>query len=284
MRALGQVIMRRPVNALALAFSASFLPITVWLGAAVVALLVLRKGLNDAASTALAAFIGASLWYGLSGELTPVLVVISVLLASISLRSNGSWLFVLLLVVLLGVINQLVLIGVSSEYLQALIDVLNNAAARMHSEQQANAKELLSKVGMNELAAYASQVIAYTTVGSVALARWWQSELYNPGGFGAEFKAIRMHPGLTLVLLICVVGALYVKQTAWLGLLCLPLLIVGLALVHSYVAHRQLESHWLVMFYVLMILGGGIKLCLVMLAAIDSQLDFRKRWSHSHHN
>jgi uncharacterized protein YybS (DUF2232 family) len=49
-------------------------------------------------------------------------------------------------------------------------------------------------------------------------------------------------------------------------------------LVHGVVGRKQLSSNWLVMFYIaLVVLGPTLMFLLVVLAFVDSWLDFRGR-------
>ena len=34
------------------------------------------------------------------------------------------------------------------------------------------------------------------------LARYWQASLYNPGGFGREFRSLRLAPAVAVILLL----------------------------------------------------------------------------------
>jgi hypothetical protein len=84
------------------------------------------------------------------------------------------------------------------------------------------------------------------------VARWWQSLVGQAGGFGAEFRSLRLGRALG------VGAALFVGLTFWTEqpivrdianvLLC-ALLIVGLAAVHRFRIERQLHVAWLWVTY-----------------------------------
>ena len=47
------------------------------------------------------------------------------------------------------------------------------------------------------------------------LARWWQASLYNPGGFGAEFRDLRLSPVLGYVALAMIGVRLWQPEAVW---------------------------------------------------------------------
>jgi hypothetical protein len=108
------------------------------------------------------------------------------------------------------------------------------------------------------------------------LARYWQAALYNPQGFGREFRALRLAPAVAIALLLGVlVVPLLGPQFAVVAPLCaVPLLFAGLALGHGLVALKRLPGFWLVLLYGLALMLGNV-ICLV--AVVDSLFDFRGR-------
>jgi hypothetical protein len=116
---------------------------------------------------------------------------------------------------------------------------------------------------------------------AVILARWWQSVLYNPGGFGKEFRGLRLLPGLTLALILLMVLC-YVSGnpylSTWIVVLVVPFLVSSIALIHWTVASKKLGGNWLLVFYLLMLFFMQFVLpVLVIMAVTDSWMDLRKR-------
>src|SRR5690606_12926604 len=107
------------------------------------------------------------------------------------------------------------------------------------------------------------------------LARWWQALLYNPGGFGQEFRALRFDPRVMLTLLaLIVLGLLGAGPDGWVPLLSIPPLVGGVAVVHALVAQRSLGGHWLALGYLTLALMYPL---VIMLGLMDSVFDLRKR-------
>jgi hypothetical protein len=115
---------------------------------------------------------------------------------------------------------------------------------------------------------------------SVALARYWQAALYNPGGFRQEFQQLRLPPviALGLVAIGLAVALLGPQYRVWLALLGLPFVVAGLALVHGMAALKEwgrgpLVAMYLAWFFLL----GIVTATLFLLALADSWIDFRGR-------
>ena len=114
------------------------------------------------------------------------------------------------------------------------------------------------------------------------IGRWWQAQLYNPGGFGADFRAFRLHPvfGVGGLLLVGAVGLqpgpglipdlLLVLSPLW--------LFQGLAVIHQLLAVRGAQRGWLVGLYVLLVVFMPRTLVLVAcLGLVDIWVDLRAR-------
>ncbi len=112
------------------------------------------------------------------------------------------------------------------------------------------------------------------------LARYWQAALYNPGGFGEEFRALRYPPALAmgLALGVIAVASLGAEYRTWAMIGAVPLTFAGVALVHARVKHRGQGTGWLVGFYLAWLFFDPVKLVVVFAAIADSWLDFRQRW------
>jgi len=122
--------------------------------------------------------------------------------------------------------------------------------------------------------------VVFSTVSSLLLARWWQAGLYNPGGFGREFRALRLSRVAAGVAAVLCVAALTVGGEVLQGLaLATVALFVfqGLAVVHGVVARRGMATGWLVALYVLVLfLAPQVMAGLTLVGIADAWADFRK--------
>lgn len=95
---------------------------------------------------------------------------------------------------------------------------------------------------------------------TVMLARWAQALLYNPGGFGTEFRALLLPRWLVVATVTALAGAIllenplasWLKDLVFIGMTLF--LFQGLALCHLQVKVRGWAVHWLWLMYALLLL------------------------------
>jgi uncharacterized protein YybS (DUF2232 family) len=116
------------------------------------------------------------------------------------------------------------------------------------------------------------------------LARAWQAQLFNPGGFREEFHALRLGQGLAMLSLVFIALSLLplgvVSHMAGeIVIVILSLYVLqGLALLHAIVAQRKLHIAWLVVLYLVMLFVLPQLMVLVaMMGLVDTWADFRRR-------
>jgi hypothetical protein len=120
-------------------------------------------------------------------------------------------------------------------------------------------------------------------LGSLMLARWWQSRLVHPGGFRDEFCSLRMGYPAGLLTLVAMLAARFTggaagELLAQLSLIMLvPYLLVGLAVVHSVLGQPGRGRIWLIIVYVLLALIPQATLLLAGAGLLDTWVDFRRR-------
>ena len=119
-----------------------------------------------------------------------------------------------------------------------------------------------------------------TSVMSLIVSRWWQSLVYNPGGFREEFHGLRLDAAVARVLLgIGALGVIFFPEYAlWFRLLPVPLLVSGMALVHYSADALQLNASSVFIMYVgLFMFSPVFALLLVCLGIVDSHWNLRVR-------
>ncbi len=127
----------------------------------------------------------------------------------------------------------------------------------------------------------ASLVVA--VIGSLLLARWWQSVLVHPGAFREEFYNLRLGLVNGLVTLGIMVVARFTQGAigefgAQLAMIMLvPYLLVGLAVIHSLLTRAGRRSGWLIAIYVLLAIVPQATLLLAAGGLLDTWIDFRRR-------
>ncbi|PMZ91146.1 MULTISPECIES: hypothetical protein [unclassified Pseudomonas] len=284
MRAIAEFIMRGRVQATLVVAGCAALPLLYWLGAAAGCLVLLRRGLRDALGVLALGLLPALAWWLYSDDPRALLVLLGSASLALVLRASESWNRVLLVSIAMGVVFSVVLgtaFAPQIEMLaQALIKVmpslLGDVYQKLSVDEQARFASLIAPV-LTGLIAALLQIVSLL---SLLVGRYWQALLYNPGGFGREFRAIRIPLLPAMLLLACMLlGPNLGSQMAMLTPLCsVPLVFAGLALIHGLVAQKRLARFWLVGLYVTLLLFMQlIYPLLVVLAIVDSLIDFRGR-------
>ena len=277
MRALAGFVMRGRREALLVAVVASVVPMFFWVGSAAVGLLTLRRGGAEGGFIALWALLPC-LVLARFGEVVPAAAMIGIWLVAMVLRATRSWSLTLLAASAIGLVFGLGLLGAGGAYLEAVRTIAEGFIAEVgkRSGDPAVAAQLQAP-DTQQIASIFGFMLALTLVGCTVLARWWQSALFNPGGFREEFHAIRFGsvPGLALV------GAgasLYLQGPAmhiWAQIVMLPLLVAGIGLVHALVVRRRVGG-MLGLLYAALLLAPPVKYVVMGLAAVDAVANLRR--------
>lgn len=281
MRALAEFIMRGRVQAAVVALLGSWFPL---ISPATVALVSLRRGPTDGLQILVWALLPAAVAL-VASHLGPLMAMatvaglVAVYLAALLLRNSVSWAYAMMGLVALSTLAALLLALVVPDPVQGLTQALGGVMEQMQAqgpEAQAPTVALPSETFVVGLIAY---VIALNGLMSLLLARWWQAVLYNPGGFQAEFHQLRLSGYQALV---CMAAALYCLAQSgdyhtWGSVFALPLVIVGVAIVHHIVKALKLGGHWLVMFYLAVLFFSPVTLALTVIAFVDTWVNIRGR-------
>ena len=283
MRALADFVMRSRLQATLAVVVAAALPLLFWVSAAAGSLVLLRRGLNDALGIVLWALLPTLLWWYF-GEPRPLLVLSGSLVLALVLRASVSWTRVLLASVLLGVLYGVIIDAVfgevvkrnATELLELMPQMLGENYRQMTADEKAQIGELLAPV----LTGLMAGLLQLLSLLCVLLGRYWQALLYNPGGFGREFRAVRLPAPMAVSLLVGIflLPGLSIELAMLTPLCSVPLAFAGVALLHGLVTQQRLARFWLVGLYVSLLLFMQLVYpLLVVLAVVDSLFDFRGR-------
>jgi len=143
-----------------------------------------------------------------------------------------------------------------------------------------------------------AQVFAHFMTGAIAagsvygllfglfLARWWQSALYNPGGFKAEFLALKGHKQLAIatMILVAVAGLSsgVVAEISWNMLLVLFVLytFIGTAVLHACFAQMKSRRFMVPFLYLTLVLIPHVMVIIAICGLTDSWLNLRNKFSN----
>jgi len=276
MRALADFIMRGRVQATLVVVVSAVLPLLFWLSAAAGSLVLLRRGFKDA-STVIAFGLVPAVAIWAFGDPSTLLVLLGTLGLAALLRAGHSWSRVLLSSVVLGLVYSLILDAVLRETFAVLAKALSEALPQVEGKPVIPG-ELIGPV----LVASTAVMLQLFSVLALMLARYWQAALYNPGGFGREFRALKLPRAVMLALVAAMVMGPFIgpQFIVLASASSLVLVLAGIALMHGLVAQGRLAGFWLVGMYVtLPLIMQLIYPLLVVLAIVDSLIDFRGRKS-----
>jgi hypothetical protein len=154
-------------------------------------------------------------------------------------------------------------------------------------EQQGGGLDPSAEEAMRALAGVMTGALGAGVALSLALtlflARWWQAMLQKPGGFRAEFHALRLDDRLAWVALAIAVGGAVAPGGAGVvaGHLTLVLVVLyllqGIAVVHGTAGARGLGWQWLALLYALLLLVPYTIPVVAALGFLDTWLDVRRR-------
>ena len=285
MRGLAEFIMRGRWQALGVAVLGSGSLLFGWVSAAAIALVTLRNGSASGGWLTLCAILPAIIIAAISGDTGSVLLLLGTFSLAVILRESVSLSLAVMASVPLALLGGAALTLFNGVFLQELVATFNQALAQFEQElAQGEAAEMVfNGVSVPQVAALLATGNAVIALLSLILGRYWQASLYNPGGFGEEFRALRLPVGAVLLmasaaLILWWMGA---DWRVWSAVVVLPLTIVGFSLLHAFAKRAGKGVTWLALMYALWIVLDPVKWLWVGCVVIDTFADVRGRWSRS---
>lgn len=166
----------------------------------------------------------------------------------------------------------------------ALQKVIQPVIERQGGEVDA---ELMNQT-MQIFSTYATGAVAagslMTVLISLLIARWWQANLYNPGGFRAEFTplSLPMFISLAFLSLALVAGIVGGGMAVFSANLLMPVfmafVLVGFAVLHALCSVLPSGKFWLAGIYVGLIFVAPMVLLIAVIGLTDSWLHWRSRF------
>jgi hypothetical protein len=282
LKGLAEYVMRGRLQALVVAVAGAGSLLFCWVSAAAVALVTLRKGAGQGAWVFMWALLPAIVMLVGFGDSGPLALLCGTMVLALVLRATVSLQLAVLAAVGVGVVAGVAILVVSGEYLDQLAGYFNEVLTALEQQlakgQQAVA---LPRPDAVQIAGMLGAGTATMSVLCLMLARYWQAALYNPGGFGEEFRALFYPAAVSTVLLVAaiVLFSLGMRFRTWAMICLVPLTFAGLALVHSRARTRGRGTGWLTGFYITWLIFDLVKLVVVCFAIADSWMNFRRRWN-----
>ncbi len=279
MRALAEFIMRGRLQAGTVAVFGYVIPL---LAPIAVALVTLRKGAFEGTIILLLGLLPAllSLMLGDTGSVVVWITLLSLVLVYIPalvLRVSISLPLMVLSAVVAASLITMVMLSVAPNVVQVLIDSMSQLilpeAGQQGTADQIPLGLVASYAGISGMVAY---ILAFNGLTGVLLGRWFQSIAFNPAGFGAEFRELRLN---VVVSTICFMGSVFLRYQGdeywwWSNVLAIPLVLVAIAIAHHVAKARELAKPWLVLFYFVVFAFMPVVICI---GFVDAWINFRDR-------
>lgn len=269
-------------RALLLAVASSGSLLFAWIGAAVVALVILRKGSREGLWLVLWASLPAFLVTTVSGDSSALAMLLGTAILALVLRASVSLALTAVASAGVAIATGLGLLVFGQPLLTELAGLFAQFFAALETQTlEAGGEPLgLAPPTLTQLAGMMGTANGGLSFLCLALARYWQGALYNPGGFGSEFRALQLPKTLIWALVMAAVGfaAVGLAFRSWGAAMLLPLTIAGFALLHARARHRRQSSFWMSGIYVAWLVFDAAKLGLVGLVLADTVMNFRDRW------
>ena len=270
MRGLAEFVMTGRKQAIIAAGLLGLIPLINLLSPAVVGIVMLRKGLQEATFVFIWGALPLVVW-AMLGDIVPLVLLFGITGLTWLLRETESWEFTFLAAIAIGLVIEI--------YLRLQPAVLDAVFQQLQPYFQQNNLQGMEIEQIREtMTTIIGSVYMFLSIVLTMLARWMQASLFNPGGFQSEIHQLRIKQKVALILLgfmlLCSFGILIPQ--AWVLYFMIPLVFSGVGLLHAVVAKRKMSSMVLVVFYVLLTLPVVIQV-VVLLALIDSWYDFRAR-------
>ena len=122
--------------------------------------------------------------------------------------------------------------------------------------------------------------VLFGTMISLFLARWWQSVIFNPGGFGQEFKALNLGKVTAIIAILIVVIVALAGSELWYAMLLVVLALYttqSVSVLHAVFDGKRLNKVWLYLIYLVMFFSPEVAAMMILLGISDAWIDFRRR-------
>ena len=296
MRFLAAYIMKGRLQAMTVAatlalLSLLFPPVSI-VSSASVALVTLRLGAKEGlyvllcgclAAAALSLFILGGYQFAL---IYGLVLWMPVWLIAIVLREGRHLMVAVEIAVLLGIVAVIGFYGYQSEPAQIWRGLLEIMVKPMLDAQPDVSVELVKR-SAESFSHYMTGAIAagsvYGLLFGLFLARWWQANLYNPGGFRAEFLALKGRPQLAIATLVIIASASLFS--GMLSELCWNVLIVlfvfytfiGTAVLHCTFASMKGSRFMVPFLYVTLLAIPHVMVLIAVCGLSDTWLNLRNK-------
>jgi len=264
------------------------------IAAAGVALPTLRRGGKEGVLIVL----GALPVVALAGQLTlgnaiqaggySLILWLPVMVTAIVLRETASLSVAVLFALGLGLILVIGFYALVDDPASFWGDTLQKVIQPVIERRGGEVDAELMNQTMHMFSNYATGAVAagslMTVLISLLIARWWQANLYNPGGFRTEFTQLRLPWFISLAFLSISLMAgisgegMGMFSANLLMPVSMPFLLVGFAVLHVLCSALPSGKFWLAGIYVGLIFVAPMVVLIAVIGLTDPWLNWRSRF------
>jgi hypothetical protein len=268
---------------------AIFMPPLSLFSSAAIALITLRQGWQQGlllmlAGSALLGLLTFTLEKDMSNgfllgliQWIPIVLIANILHKSISWRPTLQTVFALTGV---GILLFHAIVPNGAEYWSEILNKSGAPALLKQSNPELDIKQWINTVAQS-MTGMMALVLSLSWCLSLLLARHWQAQLYNPGGFGKEFRNIHLGKTSAMMVIALIAVAITTQQQLAIELVICGVAVFmfqGLSLAHAAAKHFELHTMILILLYVLLfIMLKPIALLLAAFGIIDCFANFRDK-------
>ena len=286
-------VTRSRYHAMGVSAISLLIPPFSFVGGAVIGLATLRYGMGEGVSVLAgsAAVFAVAMW-ALAGTMTPAVVFVAVtglpaLALCALLRGTSSQGFVLEAAAMAtGAVIAMLYLAVPDP-VEWWLDTFTAFLVPGNGDVDPRSLEQLADL-LRMVVTGLPIAVMVTSMCVVFLARWGHAKLDNPGGFGREFRDLRVGRRFaTGAGLIAIAALLLAPPGPGIGHDLLMLVVAacaiqGVALVHGLVASRRGAGGWIVAMYASLLLVPPVAVLALSVAGFsDAWLDYRARFNRT---
>lgn len=289
-RLIAEFIMRGRPQAIIVALLGAWVP---FLSQASLGLVTLRRGWSDGLLISFWAAVPvlSVIWYG-NAVYTLLIIGVGAIVVTyvaawfLRLRlplSQSLWIGVVV-AIFIALLSRLYFVSSVNEEVGLFFDKLLQQQSQLEQSNPQFFQELqafIASWSSVKSFGFIALAIAFSGLIGLLVSRWWQGMLFNPGGFQQEFHSLKLSKTEVImpVALIAGLAALGPEFQLWLACLLLPMVVVGLGVLHCLLKHKPQGTFFLMFTYFVLFVVPTVNIVLALVAISDVWFNYRKKFN-----
>jgi len=268
-------------------------PLAFLISGSVIGLITLRKGIANAMQALVISFVILQIFFvflPVSFYVSTIILLViwlPILFSSAILRLTQSQGVLVLFLGLISIILTIVFYLLVGDVAAWWVDYLTKIFEATAPSHQIEVYKKILESNSSLIHPYIFAGYTLNVITGVLFARWWQSKLFNPGGFRKEFYRLSIPIAMLPAFIIIGILALIANEP-WqnmcrdiLIILTFMYLIQGISFSHRTVHKLKLSRGWLAFLYCSLILLQQMALIVACLGIVDAFINWKTKDSQS---